>query len=408
VARKILIALVVLLALLVAAVVVFVASFDANRFKPRIQEYVANRYQRTLTIDGDLFLTLFPRIAISLPATRLSERNSTDPVASVGAARVSVELLPLLRGAVVADKVRVEKLTATVVRRADGTLSIDDLLGKGEPAPADKPAEGGMGIGPTDLDIGGIEILGAELRYVDEAAGRTVGIHDLELVTGAIASRGTTPVKLAFVVRSDQPPGEAKVTANGDLQLDLPAGSFTATGLAATVAAQAEPGPGQQLERLIQTDTPINPGNSGGPLVDVQGRVVGITTAIVPWGQGLGFAVPTATAYEVIGRIAARHREAIGRGALGISGLDTAIDEATARASGLSQRRGVLLLEVTPEGAAGQASLRAGDIILSLEDRPVESVEALRRAVQELKGRSPWRVGFLREGRRRMVSVVPG
>ncbi len=253
-ARKILIALVVLLALLVAAVVVFVASFDANRFKPRIQEYVANRYQRTLTIDGDLFLTLFPRIAISLPATRLSERNSTDPVASVGAARVSVELLPLLRGAVVADKVRVEKLTATVVRRADGTLSIDDLLGKGEPAPADKPAEGGMGIGPTDLDIGGIEILGAELRYVDEAAGRTVGIHDLELVTGAIASRGTTPVKLAFVVRSDQPPGEAKVTANGDLQLDLPAGSFTATGLAATVAAQAEPGPGQQLDATLKTD----------------------------------------------------------------------------------------------------------------------------------------------------------
>ena len=63
-ARKILIALVVLLTLLVLAVVVFVATFDANRFKPRIQEYVANRYQRTLTIDGDLFLTLFPRIAI--------------------------------------------------------------------------------------------------------------------------------------------------------------------------------------------------------------------------------------------------------------------------------------------------------------------------------------------------------
>lgn len=184
---------------------------------------------------------------------------------------------------------------------------------------------------------------------------------------------------------------------------------FTVTaGVVSALGRVLPTGPGQQLERLIQTDTPINPGNSGGPLVDVQGRVVGITTAIVPWGQGLGFAVPTATAYEVIGRIAARHREAIGRGALGISGLDTAIDEATARASGLSQRRGVLLLEVTPEGAAGQASLRAGDIILSLEDRPVESVEALRRAVQELKGRSPWRVGFLREGRRRMVSVVPG
>jgi serine protease Do len=141
--------------------------------------------------------------------------------------------------------------------------------------------------------------------------------------------------------------------------------------------------------------------------VDVQGRVVGITTAIVPWGQGLGFAVPTATAYEVIGRITQRHREAIGKGALGISGLDTTINEDLARQSGAERRRGVLLLEVAPGGAAEQASLRGGDILLSLEDRPVESVDALRSTVQALRGTSPWRVSFLREGRRRSVSLRP-
>lgn len=184
---------------------------------------------------------------------------------------------------------------------------------------------------------------------------------------------------------------------------------FTVTaGVVSALGRSLPTGPGAQLERLIQTDTPINPGNSGGPLVDVRGRVIGITTAIVPWGQGLGFAVPTDTAYEVIGRILARHRETIGRGALGISGLDTAVDDATARANGLSQSGGVLLLEVTPGGAAGKASLRGGDIILSLEERTVESVDALRKAVEALKGRSPWRIGFLREGRRRTVSVVPG
>ena len=275
-ARKILIALVVLLTLLVLAVVVFVATFDANRFKPRIEEYVASHYQRTLTIDGDLSLTLFPNIAISLPATRLSERDSSDPVASVGAARVSVGLLPLLRGAVVADKVQVDKLTATVVRRADGSLSIDDLLGKGEPAPAqDKPADGGVGIGPTDIDIGGIEILGAELRYVDEAAGRTVGVHELELVTGAIASRGTTPVKLSFVVRSDQPPGEAKVSANGDLQLDLPAGSVTAAGLATTIAAQATLDAGQKVDATLTTNgLTVSTDSLSAETVDLAARVV--------------------------------------------------------------------------------------------------------------------------------------
>ncbi|MCU0493573.1 MAG: trypsin-like peptidase domain-containing protein [Chloroflexaceae bacterium] len=163
----------------------------------------------------------------------------------------------------------------------------------------------------------------------------------------------------------------------------------------------------QKLEQLIQTDTPINPGNSGGPLVDVQGRVVGITTAILPFAQGLGFAVPTETAYAVISRVTERHRQNMGRGALGISGLETTLDEATMRQNGLKQRGGVLLLEVAASGAAGKASLRTGDILLALEDRRVETVDGLRKAVQALKGRTPWRISFLRDGRQRSVSLVP-
>lgn len=164
---------------------------------------------------------------------------------------------------------------------------------------------------------------------------------------------------------------------------------------------------GRQLEQLIQTDTPINPGNSGGPLADAQGRVVGITTAIMPWGQGLGFVVPTATAYAVIARITDAHRSAISRGALGISGLDTMIDGDAVQANRLEQRAGVLLLEVAPNSAAEQASLRGGDILLSLEEHAVETVDALRTAVRNLRGRSPWRVSFLREGRKRTVSLRP-
>jgi S1-C subfamily serine protease len=162
-----------------------------------------------------------------------------------------------------------------------------------------------------------------------------------------------------------------------------------------------------KLENLIQTDTSINPGNSGGPLVDVQGRVVGITTAILPFAQGLGFAVPTPTALDVIARVTERHRQALSRGTLGISGLDVSIDEATARAQKLEQRHGILLLEVAAGGAAARASLHRGDIILALNDRPTETVSTLSQAVQALKGTSPWRISFLRDGRRRSVSLVP-
>jgi S1-C subfamily serine protease len=162
-----------------------------------------------------------------------------------------------------------------------------------------------------------------------------------------------------------------------------------------------------KLEQLIQTDTSINPGNSGGPLVDVQGRVVGITTAILPFAQGLGFAIPTPTALDVIARVTERHRQALSRGTLGISGLDVPIDETLRRSQQLEQRQGILLLEVAAGGAAARASLHRGDIILALNDQPVETVESLSQAVRSLKGSSPWRIGFLRDGRRRTVSLVP-
>ena len=160
-----------------------------------------------------------------------------------------------------------------------------------------------------------------------------------------------------------------------------------------------------KLGQLIQTDTPINPGNSSGPLVDVQGRVVGITTAILPFAQGLGFAIPVATALDAIGQITEQHRQGIGRVVLGISGLDVRIDEALQRLAG--QPSGVLLLEVAPGGAAERASLHSGDIVLALGDRPTETVDALRQAVQALKGSSPWQVSFLREGKRRRVALTP-
>ena len=161
------------------------------------------------------------------------------------------------------------------------------------------------------------------------------------------------------------------------------------------------------LGQLIQTDTSINPGNSGGPLVDVQGRVVGITTAILPYAQGLGFAIPASVALDAIGQITAVHRQSIGRGVLGISGLEVPIEAAVQRTLWLDQTSGVLLLEVAASGPAARASLQSGDIIVSLDSHTVATVEALRQAVKALRGQSPWQVSFLREGRRRRVALVP-
>lgn len=162
-----------------------------------------------------------------------------------------------------------------------------------------------------------------------------------------------------------------------------------------------------KLDHLIQTDTPINPGNSGGPLVDVQGRVVGITTAILPFAQGLGFAIPISIAFDTISRVSERHRQHLRQSILGISGLDIDIDETIRRTHQINQHSGVLLLEVAPGSAAAHASLHRGDIILAISDHPTKNISTLRTAVQALQGSSLWRISFLRDGRRCHVSLVP-
>jgi S1-C subfamily serine protease len=122
----------------------------------------------------------------------------------------------------------------------------------------------------------------------------------------------------------------------------------------------------------------------------------------------LGFAIPASTAYDVIARIGEAHRQQMAGGVLGISGLDAPLDEAVVQQYGLKQQSGVLLLEVTPDGAAARASLRRGDILLALDEQPTPTVAALRQVLPALQARTPWRITFVREGRKRSVSLVPG
>jgi serine protease Do len=181
--------------------------------------------------------------------------------------------------------------------------------------------------------------------------------------------------------------------------------SWTVTAGVVSAVGRTLPAGGGELRDLIQTDTPINPGNSGGPLVDAHGRVVGITTAVMPYARGLGFAVPTAT---VLGAIA-RYRERVEREGpprFGISGVGTAIEQATAEKLGLSEARGVLVVEVQPGSPAERASLRPLDIIVRLGDAPVTGPSALKQRLQALPAGRGVEVSFLRGGSVRRTHVV--
>ena len=161
---------------------------------------------------------------------------------------------------------------------------------------------------------------------------------------------------------------------------------------------------GHKLKKLIQSDTPINPGNSGGPLVDTQNHVVGITTAMVPFGQGLGFSLSLETIKDFLGRAHKEHPVRQGL-SIGVGGMKTEIEERLRSQLGLNQRNGMLLLEVRPAGPAAQGGLRLLDIIIAADEQPVLEPKDLQRIVTRHRRGETITIAFLREEKLRRVTL---
>ncbi|HWQ28362.1 MAG TPA: trypsin-like peptidase domain-containing protein [Dehalococcoidia bacterium] len=183
--------------------------------------------------------------------------------------------------------------------------------------------------------------------------------------------------------------------------------SWTVTAGVVSAVGRSLPLGGREVRDLIQTDTPINPGNSGGPLVDAQGRVVGITTAVMPFARGVGFAVPTATVLDALARHQERQQRA-GPGRLGVSGMVTEIEPELRQRFGLGSSRGVLVVEVQPGSAAEAGGLRPLDVLVAIGAAPVPSLEALKAAVDAVPAHASAELSFLRGGRLRRTHVLMG
>jgi Do/DeqQ family serine protease len=155
-------------------------------------------------------------------------------------------------------------------------------------------------------------------------------------------------------------------------------------------------------ENFIQTDASINPGNSGGPLLNLDGKVIGINTAIVAAGQGIGFSIPINEAKAVMGQLIARGR--VVRGWLGVVIQD--VTDELASSFGVRERDGVLVADVMKGGPAETAGLRAGDIVVELNGARIREVPDLQRRVAGVAPGERVRVVVLRDGARRPVTVT--
>jgi S1-C subfamily serine protease len=162
---------------------------------------------------------------------------------------------------------------------------------------------------------------------------------------------------------------------------------------------------GRLIDGIVQHTAALNPGNSGGPLVDAQGRVVGINTAIIAMAQGIGFSVPANTAQWVLTEILTQGR--VRRAYLGISVRDRPIDLRLVRALELKVTRGTEIIGRDESGPAVESDLRPGDLIVGVNEMPVDGVDALHRYLSRWTVGAPLTLEVIRRTRSLKIRLTP-
>ncbi|MBA4389919.1 MAG: peptidase [Syntrophus sp. (in: bacteria)] len=155
---------------------------------------------------------------------------------------------------------------------------------------------------------------------------------------------------------------------------------------------------------FIQTDASINPGNSGGPLLNLKGEVVGINTAIVSGGQGIGFAIPINVARDLLTQLKSKGK--VSRGWLGI--VIQKITPEIAKTFGLKESEGALVSDVAEQGPAEKAGIKRGDVINSFNGKRIKDSEILPRLVGATEIGIKAKVGIIRDGKPMEVEVIVG
>jgi serine protease Do len=181
-------------------------------------------------------------------------------------------------------------------------------------------------------------------------------------------------------------------------------GGTVTTGIVSARGRDIHSGP---FDDYIQTDAAINRGNSGGPLFDMDGKVIGINTAIFsPSGGsvGLGFAIPSSLAEPVVAQLKANGR--VERGLLGVQ--IQPVTEELAQSMALGSEKGALVAQVTPDSPALAAGIKSGDVIKSVDGKNIESIRDLTRMISAIKPGTSVKLGVWRDGKDMSMTAKVG
>ncbi|HYC26502.1 MAG TPA: trypsin-like peptidase domain-containing protein [Nitrososphaerales archaeon] len=249
-------------------------------------------------------------------------------------------------------------------------------------------------------------------HVIDGANQVHVGLRDGRTFTGeVVGSDAATDVAVIRVNATDLPQAELGdseslkvgqfVLAIGNA-LALPGGPTVSLGV---LSAKGRPLPGTDFifEGLLQTDAAVNPGNSGGPLSSLDGKVIGVTTMMIPYAQGMGFAIPINTVKKIADDLLQNGR--ISRRWIGISGVD--VGPQLARRFSLGTQSGFLIAEVVPGSPADLAGLRNGDVIVGADGVDVRHTKDLLMAISKVPVGSKMGLSINRMGTSGVLEVRP-
>ena len=289
------------------------------------------------------------------------------------------------------------QVTEAVERLSESVVSIDSVRVTRDFRYGLVPIEGkGSGL---IIDRKGYVI--TNNHVIDEATRVQIHLKDGRTFLGEVVGSDASTDIAVIKVDADNLPaaslGDSEKLKVGQIALaigntlGLQGGPTVSMGV---VSALGRPLPGTDFifEGLIQTDTAINPGNSGGPLADIGGNVIGMNTAMIPFAQGVGFAIPVNTMKWVVQQILEKGR--VVRPWLGISGAN--MNQAIARRYDLPADSGVLVVEVDSRGPAYEAGMRVGDVIIQIGVHAVKQMKDILMALSKLAIREEVEVGFVR------------
>ncbi len=265
--KRVLISLVVLVIVALVGIAIFLLTFDPNAYKSKLEEIVYNRYQRTLAINGDIQLSLFPRIGLSVQDVSLSNRNSTEAFASVDSARFAVAIWPLMFNRLVVDHVAVTGFKAWITRDGDGDFNFHDLIRRSatlgpaspvlalpslpmaaahaaEPPAATAPVAYTVGAASgTDfqIDIAGLDLKNGEIHLYDQVTGSIGRIVKLDVNTGRMTANQAFDVALKGKLIGESPLADANVDGQALIKFNPDQQTYSAQKLNLVVAGKLGP-----------------------------------------------------------------------------------------------------------------------------------------------------------------------